>query len=164
MLSRSVQLLRSLQYPTGLFAAAQNRATGYHRAWIRDNIYATFGFEAIGRLDKVLATLHALLDVLKKHEYKIDWMILQPSPQATFRYIHARYNPETMEELHDGWSNKQNDAVGAVLFKIGELERKGIKIIRNSSDARILQKLVHYLEAAIEVIKRRDGVNLAPFG
>src|SRR3989338_3943227 len=52
-----------------------------------------------------------------------------------------------MEEIPGEWGNKQNDAIGAVLFKIGELESKGVRIIRNISDTRILQKLVRYLEA-----------------
>ena len=47
----------------------------------------------------------------------------------------------------ESWGNKQNDAIGALLFKIGDLEEKGIKIIRNENDLRILQKLVDYLKS-----------------
>jgi phosphorylase kinase alpha/beta subunit len=50
-----------------------------------------------------------------------------------------------MEEFWDEWGNKQNDAIGALLFKIGDLELKGDKIIRDDSDLRILIKLVDYL-------------------
>jgi phosphorylase kinase alpha/beta subunit len=43
-----------------------------------------------------------------------------------------------------------------LLFKIGDLERKGIKIVRNQHDFRIIQKLVHYL-ASIEYWHDEDN-------
>lgn len=153
----SMRLLEGLRYPSGLFAAAaQNVATGYNRVWLRDNVYAALGFEATGRIKDVIKTYHSLLDIFKKHEYKIDWMIRQPLPKARFRYIHARYDPHTGEEIVEEWGNKQNDAVGAILFKIGELERKGVKVVRGDEDRLILQKLVDYL-AAIEYWQDEDN-------
>lgn len=150
MINHSIQLIQNLRYPTGLFAAAHKGvATGYSRAWIRDNIYATLGLEAVGDYVTVLQTYHALLDILRKHEFKIDWMIREPQPKAAYRYIHARYDPFTGNEIHEEWGNKQNDAVGALLFKIGDLQKKGLPILRDETDLRIIQKLVDYL-ASIE--------------
>jgi phosphorylase kinase alpha/beta subunit len=85
--------------------------------------------------------------ILKKHEYKIDWAI-RKKPEHKHEYIHARYHPETFDEFWEEWGNKQNDSVGAILFKIGELEgiRKGM-ILNNDDDKRIVQKLVWYLES-----------------
>ncbi|MBI4450734.1 glycoside hydrolase family 15 [Candidatus Woesearchaeota archaeon] len=148
MISKSIQLLRELRYPNGLFAAARNAKTGYSRAWIRDNVYATLGLEAHERIGEAVKTLHALLDILRKHEYKIDWMIAEPHPKEAWRYIHARYDPEGKEIL-EPWGNKQNDAVGALLWKMGDLEKRGIRVLRGEDDERIVQKLVDYL-AAIE--------------
>ncbi|MEM2916041.1 MAG: glycoside hydrolase family 15 protein [Candidatus Woesearchaeota archaeon] len=149
MIAHSVMLLQQLQYPSGLFAAAaQTVKTGYNRAWLRDNVYATLGLEAIGNYDAVVKTYKALLEILKKHEYKIDWMIKEPMPKAAYRYIHARYDPITGDEIREEWGNKQNDAIGAILFKIGELVKKGILQL-SDDDKRIIQKLVQYL-AAIE--------------
>ncbi len=143
-------MLEGMRHKTGLFsAAAKDVKTGYNRAWIRDNVYACLGLEAVKNKQAVKKTYRALLNILLKHEYKIDWMIKQPMPKAAYRYLHARYDPVTMSEIYEEWGNKQNDAIGALLFKIGDLERKGFKIIRNSNDLRILQKLVDYL-AAIE--------------
>ncbi len=148
MLANSLEILKALQYSNGLFAAARKDVkTGYNRAWIRDNVYSVLGFEAVGNFEEVKRTLHALLDILKKHEYKIDWMIKQPLPKHSYRYIHARYDPITNEEIHEEWGNKQNDAIGLLLFKIGDLEQKGIKIVRDETDKIILQKLVDYLQA-----------------
>lgn len=141
-------ILESLQHDNGLFSASRKDVkTGYNLCWIRDTVYASLGFEAVKNTAAVRKIYHALLDLFLKHEHKIDCMISQPHPKAHFRYIHARYDPVTMSEVWEEWGNKQNDAIGAVLFKIGELEGKGMKIIRNSSDVGILQKLVKYLEA-----------------
>ncbi len=148
MITKSIAILESLQHQTGLFSASRKDVkTGYNLCWIRDTVYASLGFEAVKNTAAVKKIYHALLDLLLKHEYKIDWMISQPHPKVPFRYVHARYDPLEMCEVWEEWGNKQNDAIGAVLFKIGELENKGMKIIRGSNDVRILQKLVNYLEA-----------------
>ncbi|MBI1936401.1 glycoside hydrolase family 15 [Candidatus Woesearchaeota archaeon] len=147
MLNKSLQILKQLQYPTGLFAASSLRVkTGYNLAWIRDNVYAAIGLEAAQNYSGLKKTYRALLDILLKHEYKIDWAIRE-KPKHAYQYIHARYDPVTMEEIWESWGNKQNDAIGALLFKIGDLEEKGIKIIRNNDDLRIMQKLVDYLKS-----------------
>lgn len=144
---RSIQILESLQTPSGLFrASAANVNTGYDKSWLRDNVYESLGLEAVKNHRQLTKTYHALLNVLLKHEKKIDWVI-QNKPTEKYQYIHARFHPETLEEFHEDWGNKQNDAVGAILFKIGDLESKGIKVIRDGSDLRILQKLVHYLKS-----------------
>ncbi|MBI4016463.1 MAG: glycoside hydrolase family 15 [Candidatus Aenigmarchaeota archaeon] len=149
-MNHTIKILKNLQYPSGLIAAAAKHVrTGYNKAWLRDNIYASLGFEAAQDIGSLKKTYHALLDLLIKHEYKIDWMIKQPYPKLAWRYIHARYDPETFEEFLEEWGNKQNDAVGAILFKIGDLTIKGVDILRDENDVRILQKLVNYL-AAIE--------------
>ena len=136
-----------MQYPSGLFAASSlNVKTGYNLSWIRDNVYTLIGLESAEKYNLVKKTLRALLDILLKHEYKIDWAIKE-KPKHAYQYIHARYNPLTMEEIWENWGNKQNDAIGALLFKVGDLEQKGIRIIRNENDTRIIQKLVNYLES-----------------
>ena len=132
-------------HPNGLFAAANSAATGYHRIWIRDNVYTLLGFEAQGQFDISIKAVHALLDIIKKHEHKIDWMIKQPHPKEKWRYIHPRYDPNGNEVLQD-WGNKQNDAIGALLWKIGDLDKKG-RMTWRLGDKEIVQKLVHYLEA-----------------
>ncbi len=132
-------ILNRLQYPTGLFAAAPNAKTGYHRVWIRDNVYATLHDDK-----QAVKTIFALLDILKKHEYKIDWMIKQPSKEG-YRYIHPRYD-ESGNELPEPWGYKQNDAIGALLWKIGDLDKKG-RIMWRLGDKETVKKLVNYLQA-----------------
>lgn len=150
-LKKSFSILRGMQYPSGLFSASSVKVkTGYDKAWIRDNIYESLAFEfSTNKEDKerVVKAYRALLDILKKHESKIDWMIYQPQPKARYRYIHARFNPVDFTEFQEEWGNKQNDAIGAFLFKLADLEEKGFLIIRNDNDKRIIQKLVWYLQA-----------------
>ncbi len=144
---QSLILLEQLQHENGLFSASKkNVKTGYNNAWIRDTIYIALGFERPA-LENAISSYRALLDIMLKHENKIDWMIKQPLPKERWRYIHARYDPETMNEIWDDWGNKQNDTVGALLFKIGDLENKGIKVLRDENDFRIIKKLVDYLKA-----------------
>lgn len=156
MLNQSLEILKQLQYSNGLFAASKpDTATGYHFIWIRDNVYATLGLEAAEQYNEIRKTLNALLDILLKIEYKIDWAIRE-RPKHHYQYIHPRYNPDTLDEIHGNWGNKQNDAIGALLFRVGDLEEKGINIIRNENDLRILQKLVQYIQS-IEYWQDKDS-------
>ncbi len=143
---KSKKILQALRYPTGLFAASsKNVSTGYNVAWIRDNIYQAIGMEQFDAKEAV-KTYQALLDVLLKHEYKIDWAIRE-KPDTKHKYIHARYHPITFDEFDQEWGNKQNDAIGAFLFKVGELHEKGLSVLRDHNDSRLVQKLVYYLES-----------------
>ncbi len=140
-------MLKDLQAHNGLFPASKcSVSTGYHRAWIRDNIYISLGLEAVEDKEAVLKLYWALLDVLLKHEEKINYAISE-KPKYHFQYIHPRYETHTMDEIYEEWGNKQNDAVGALLFKIADLKKKGYPIIRNDDDLRIIQKLVYYLSS-----------------
>ena len=150
----SLTILRNLKYPNHLFAASKKDvSTGYNAVWIRDNIYMAMGLEKLD-VKSAVKTYHALLDILLKHEWKIDWAIKE-KPDTHFKYIHPRYNPKTMGEFSEEWGNKQNDAIGALLFKIGELESKGIRVLRNKNDRKIVQKLVDYLQS-VEYWHDRD--------
>src|SRR3989344_2792501 len=143
----AVNILQSLKTPRGLFLAAPAKDTGYDKAWIRDNIYASLGVELVNEEDAV-KIIWALFDIFRKHEDKIDWAIRE-KPNAAFKYIHARYHHETLDEFWEEWGNKQNDAVGAFLFRVGDLLDKGIKILRDEKDRAIVRKLISYL-ASVE--------------
>jgi phosphorylase kinase alpha/beta subunit len=140
-------ILQELQYSSGLFAASNKSvATGYDKSWLRDNFYECLAFEATKRYDVVVKTYKALLKIFLKHEEKIDWAIKQ-KPGSRHEYIHARFHPETFDEFWEEWGNKQNDAIGAILFKLGHLERRKIAILETEDEIRITQKLVQYLES-----------------
>ncbi|MCB9358458.1 glycoside hydrolase family 15 [Candidatus Woesearchaeota archaeon] len=157
LMKQHLKILKGLQYKSGLFAASSKEVgTGYDKAWLRDNFYECMAFEIMRDWRTVKKTYRALLDIFLKHEYKIDWAI-QKKPEHKHEYIHARFNPDTFDEFWEEWGNKQNDAIGAILFKIGELEgvKKGT-IIENENDKRIVQKLVWYL-GSIEYWNDKDS-------
>lgn len=146
LIEQHLKILKDLQYDSGLFAASRKGVeTGYDKAWLRDNFYECLAFEVTGDYETVRKMYRAILDIFKKHEYKIDYAI-QRKPNHTHEFIHPRYHPETFEEFWEEWGNKQNDSIGCILFEIGQMEsrQKGF-IVADQDDVRVLQKLVWYL-------------------
>ncbi|MGV8141259.1 MAG: glycoside hydrolase family 15 protein [Candidatus Woesearchaeota archaeon] len=148
LMKQHLDILKNLQYNSGLFAASSKRVnTGYDKSWLRDNFYECLAFEVIGDWDTVEKTYEAILKIFLKHEYKIDYAIAH-KPQYKHEYIHARFNPENFDEFWEEWGNKQNDSIGAILFRIGELEHHHKRyILKNEDYIRIVNKLVKYLES-----------------
>ena len=137
--------LRKLITPTGLFlASSKNVETGYDKAWLRDNVYEALAFEYAGEWDVVAKSYHTLLDIFDKHIDKINWATTN-KPFESWQFIHARYNPDTLEEFWESWGNKQHDAVGAVLFKLADFEAQGKSLLRNNKDRRTVQTLIYYI-------------------
>ncbi len=157
LIEKHLKILKGLQYKSGLFAASDPKvSTGYDKSWLRDNFYETIAFEVMGDWDTVEKTYHAILELFLKHEEKIDHAIKE-KPTETFQYIHARFNPETFDEFWESWGNKQNDAIGCILYRLGELEvHQKRSIIKSPEHIRIVNKLVRYLES-IEYWKDGDS-------
>lgn len=142
---RHLNNLRKLVTPIGLFlASSQTVQTGYDKAWLRDNVYEALAFEYAGEWDVVRKTYHTLLDIFDKHIDKINWATTN-KPFESWQFIHARYNPETLEEFWESWGNKQHDAVGAVLFKLADFEAKGKSVLRDDTDRKTVQTLIYYI-------------------
>lgn len=144
-IQRHLNNLRKLITPTGLFlASSKNVETGYDKAWLRDNVYEALAFEYANEWDVVEKTYHTLLDIFDKHIDKINWATTN-KPFESWQFIHARYNPETLEEFWESWGNKQHDAVGAVLYKLADFEIKGKSVLRDKKDRRTVQTLIYYI-------------------
>lgn len=144
-IARHLDNLRALVAPSGLFRASSHSvATGYDKAWLRDNVYEALAFEYAGEWEVVGKTYHRLLDIFDKHIDKINWATTN-KPFESWQFIHARYNPETLEEFWESWGNKQHDAVGAVLFKLADFEVKGKSMLRGHADRKTVQTLIHYI-------------------
>lgn len=157
LIDRHLKILKSLQMDSGLFLASKSGVeTGYDKSWLRDNFYETMAFEILGDWETVEKTYRAILKIFLKHEEKIDWAIKE-KPRETYKRIHARFHPETFDEFWEEWGNKQNDAIGCILFRIGELEiRNKRSILKTKAHHRIVNKLVKYLDA-IEYWKDPDS-------
>lgn len=148
VINHHLKNLEKLMEPCGLFLASPKGVnTGYDKAWLRDNFYECLAFEYVGRWDIVKKTYRSILDIFLKHEAKIDAAIAH-KPENSFEYIHPRYNPKNFDEFWEEWGNKQHDAIGAILFRIGELEQHdNFSVIETAADKRIVQKLVQYLSS-----------------
>lgn len=148
LIAQHMRILKGLEYSSGLFAASSKQVdTGYDKSWLRDNFYECLAFEQLGDWQTVAKTYEAILKIFLKHEGKIDRAI-ENKPQNAIDYIHARFNPETFDEYFEDWGNKQNDAIGAILFKIGELEgQHQLGLLGNDDYRHVVQKLVHYLHS-----------------
>ena len=148
LIKHHIGILKDLQYSSGLFAASSKKVnTGYDKSWLRDNFYECIAFEVLNDWDTVEKTYDALLKIFLKHEEKIDQAI-ESKPKSKNEYIHARFHPEKFEEFWEDWGNKQHDSIGAILFRIGELEHHHKRVILKDEDhIRIVNKLVLYLKS-----------------
>src|SRR3990172_1426726 len=157
LIKKHLTILKSLKTKSGLFLASKKGlSTGYDKRWLRDNFYETIAFEVIGDWNTVEKTYRAILNVFLRHEDKIDWAIKE-KPKEAHKRIHARFHPETFDEFWEEWGNKQNDAIGCILFRLGELEiNQKRSILKTPEHTRIINKLVKYLEA-IEYWKDPDS-------
>ncbi|MEX2515156.1 MAG: glycoside hydrolase family 15 protein [Candidatus Paceibacterota bacterium] len=138
--------VKTLQASSGLFmASAPDVKTGYNKAWLRDNYFMTLGFQVCEEWEPARDAGKALLKVLCKHQDKIKWAI-ENEPQEAWQYIHARYNPVTLEEYHEPWGNKQNDAVGEVLHLLAACECSPLGVLETDRERDMVQLLVDYLQ------------------
>lgn len=157
LIKKHLQILKNLKTRTGLFLASKKGVgTGYDKSWLRDNFYETIAFEIIGDWKTVEKTYSAILKLLLKHEHKID-DVIKNKPSRSSEYIHARFDPDTFDEFWEEWGNKQNDAIGCILYRLGELESNQKRsIVNNENEVRIINKLVKYL-ASIEYWHDQDS-------
>ncbi len=148
LINKHLHILESLKTDSGLFLASKKGVnTGYDKSWLRDNFYETIAFEVLGDWDTVEKTYRSILNIFIRYEEKIDWAIME-KPKESFKRIHARFNPDNFDEFWEEWGNKQNDAIGCILYRLGELETNQKRsIIKTDDHIRVVNKLVKYLEA-----------------
>ncbi|MBL0386211.1 glycoside hydrolase family 15 [Tumebacillus sp. ITR2] len=133
-------LLEAMRLPNGAYVASPS--SDYSYVWIRDIAYTVLPYlhSDCGRYE---AAYHALLDLFRQYEWKIDIHTRQ-KPVLPYEYIHARYSVD-LREVPDPWGHAQNDSIGLFLWGLGEGVRHGKPLIRDSRDHDIVQKLVYYL-------------------
>lgn len=138
ILAACYDTLERMRGANGMYLASPS--ADYSKAWIRDNVY-----EVMPYVDKAThhyeETYGSLMEILRRHEYKIDAIIRQ-KPADRDAYIHARFHPETFREFDEPWGNKQNDATGALMWGIAQGLKYGKRILRDERDHRLVQKLI----------------------
>jgi phosphorylase kinase alpha/beta subunit len=144
-------VLESMRLSNGAYLASPSR--DYSHVWIRDVVYTVLPYLK-SNCDRYEKAFYALFDLLRRYEWKIDIHTHQ-KPIWPHEYIHSRYSKE-LTEINEPWGHAQNDAIGLFLWGVGEGMRHGKKLLRDTFDKRILQKLVHYL-ACLEYWKGPDN-------
>ncbi len=139
--NKSFELLEKSKCGHGLFEAAPSDDYGY--IWMRDNVMISFAYLHLS-CNTYEGIYWRWLDMLKEYEWKLDHHTYVP-PKAQHEFIHARYSKQNVKELDVPWSHAQNDAVGGLLFGIGEGIRYGKQMLRDEKDKELVQKLVLYL-------------------
>lgn len=140
-LSQSYAILDKLRLVNHMYVASTS--SDYSYTWLRDTFYEVMPY-LHSNCERYEKTYHAILDIFKKYEWKIDIHTKQ-KPHSPYEYIHPRYTIDTLEEVKQEWGNCQHDAIGAILFGIGEGVKAGKKILRDERDKQIVQKIVNYL-------------------
>jgi phosphorylase kinase alpha/beta subunit len=137
----SYQIINNLRLPHGLYLASPS--IHYSYVWLRDSFYMSLPF-----LDKendlYEKTYHRVLDLFRQYEWKIDFHTTT-KPTEQWQYIHSRYSADTVEEIDTPWGHAQHDAIGAILFGIGEGIKRGKPILRDEKDRQVVQKIIFYL-------------------
>lgn len=141
-LTKSYAIVDRAKTKHGLWTAAPGEQ--YQRVWLRDCYYISLVFRDKD-CDTYEKAYHTILDIFKKHEDKLTYHT-QVKPKYKHEYIHPRYTADTLEEIDQEFGNCQHDAIGSVLYGIGEGIRVGKKIIRDEHDKNIIQKIVYYLQ------------------
>jgi GH15 family glucan-1,4-alpha-glucosidase len=140
-LEQSYAILDKLRLDHGLYLASPS--IDYSYVWLRDSCYEVMPYlnKTCDRYEK---TYHRMLDMFREYEWKLD-VHQTKKPTEQWEAIHAKYDAYTIREIDTPWGHHQLDAVGAILFGIGEGVRAGKKILRDQKDHEIVQKLVGYL-------------------
>lgn len=137
---QSYEILDKLRLPNNMYKASFSST--YNFIWFRDSFY-----EVLPYLDKpcnrYTDTLHAIIDVIKRYKWKLEIHTRQ-KPVYKHEYLHPRYTIDGYE-VEAEWGNIQHDATAAIIWAIGEGEKRNKKIIRDSEDLEILQMLVDYV-------------------
>jgi len=140
--------LSNLRMDNGVFYASTGEF--YLKSWLRDNFYANLAY-LNSDPEKYKQTIQTMLDYFLKIEkdyQKISWLIKHPDiPNGQeWRFIHSRTD-KFLQEIPQIWGNLQIDSINQILYGVYLGESKGISIIRNEDDRKIIQLVIDMMEA-----------------
>ncbi len=137
-MDKDLSVIQSQQLPNKLSIAGGG---DYDKVWIRDNVYVALALAEAGHMSDATRIYTELLKIIKKYEHLLD---SKKYPTKDSELLHPRFSVAG-DIIPGNWGNKQHDAVGALLFGIGQIHSKNHKAF-NDSQKQLCQKLVNYLE------------------
>lgn len=146
-LEQSFETLESLRRINGGYIAAPNPGkpdgTGkYNVFWLRDIMFATYANEYLGNMDKMIDSYELVMTIMMKYHSKIQSAIRNMPKDCQ---LHARYHPNTLEELTTHWGHHQLDVLGLFLYKIGDITKKGFTILKEEEQRDLIRDVIQYL-------------------
>ena len=105
----------------GIYAAsasqAEDAATGYQNAWVRDNAMVAYSRFACGDAESAMRTARGLTAFLKTQAEKMERIIAKPKRKEEVQERpHIRFNAKTLQENEEAWAHAQNDALGEAVW------------------------------------------------
>jgi phosphorylase kinase alpha/beta subunit len=105
----------------GLYAAsssqADDAASGYQNAWLRDNAMVAFSRLAAGDASSAFRTVQGLSRFLQTQTGKIERIISHPELKEEVQLRpHIRFDGKSVRENDEVWPHAQNDALGQFLW------------------------------------------------
>jgi len=146
-IEQSFARLESLRRINGGYLASPNPgkpdgAGRYNVFWLRDIMYATYANEYLGNMDEMIESFELVMTIMLKHRHHIcDAIRKMPMHRA----LHARYHPNTLEELSPDWGHHQLDVLGLFLYKTGDLIKKGHDILKTHEQKDLVSDVIQYL-------------------
>jgi len=145
-LEESFRQLETLRRVNGGYLAAPNPGqpdgTGrYDVFWLRDIMYATYANEYLGNMEEMIESFELVMTILLKHQHIISKAIRKMPDRA----IHARYHPNTLEEISPDWGHHQLDVLGLFLYKTGDLIKKGHDILKEHEQLDLIRDIIQYV-------------------
>ena len=156
---RILAVMESLQRPSGAFIASPSPE--YASMWLRDHLFMTRAYYDLGLYEKLAAGMHVAFNVFHKHRHKLERVQHPEDPERgliAHELIHAKYNPDTLDEVTMRWGHHQLDTIGLFLHLVADFDFKNIKIVRDRGDLEILQLLVFYLKTVAYWTKPDNGI------
>lgn len=107
--------------PNGLYPASpgggENEVSGYHRVWVRDNVFVANARRELGDVPAAVRTVTTLLQYFRRHQDRFEAVLEgRADPSDPQQRPHVRFDGRALEELTDPWPHAQNDALGYFLW------------------------------------------------
>ena len=106
-------------------------------------MYATYANEYLGLYEKVKQSYGVVLTVFEKFHHKIIRGVRKKPDLARAKgaVVHARVHPTTLEEITDEWGHHQLDIFGLFLFKTGDLQKQGFRVLRSNEHVQVVKDI-----------------------
>lgn len=137
-INQDLVVIESQRLPNGLFIAGGG---DYDKIWIRDNVYVALAMAEAGRAAEAATIYSGLCQIIAHHPAAFT---ATTYPKSDSELVHPRFS-DRGELITGPWGNKQHDAIGLLLFGIGQVYRLDKKLV-SDVERKLAQSLVVYLE------------------